>query len=204
MTPAEALAHPNFAMGRVITTNSATLVNKGLEVIEAHLLFDVPFDQIEVVVHPQQFIHSMVEFIDGAVVAQIGLPTMLVPIAMGLAWPDRVPDAETPVDWTKAADWRFEPLDDIAFPAVRLAREAGVAGATAPAVYNAANEVCVDAFHDGRLPFPGIVDVIGDVLAAHVVAADGALTLDDVLGADAWAREEAARIVERRTGRVLR
>ena len=105
-----------------------------LEVIEAHLLFDVPFDRIDVVVHPQQLIHSMVEFVDGAVVAQLGLPTMLVPISLGMGWPERVPDAETPIDWTRAADWRFEPLDDEAFPAVRLAREAGEQGGTAPAV----------------------------------------------------------------------
>ncbi|GAA4117900.1 1-deoxy-D-xylulose-5-phosphate reductoisomerase [Nocardioides fonticola] len=196
VTPAEALAHPNFAMGTVITTNSATLVNKGLEVIEAHLLFDVPFERIDVVVHPQQFIHSMVEFVDGAVVAQLGLPTMLVPIAMGMAWPDRVPDAETPIDWSRASDWRFEPVDDDAFPAIRLAREAGTRGGTAPAVYNAANEVCVAAFHAGRLPFPGIVDVVGAVLGAltaHDVPSSGELTLDDVLAADAWARAEADR-----------
>lgn len=200
VTPAEALAHPNFAMGTVITTNSATLVNKGLEVIEAHLLFDVPFDRIDVVVHPQQLIHSMVEFVDGAVVAQLGLPTMLVPISLGMGWPDRVPDAETPIDWTKAADWRFEPLDDEAFPAVRLAREAGERGGTAPAVYNAANEACVAAFHDGGLAFPAIVDVIGEVLAAHGVpstAEAGDLAVGDVLAADAWAREEAARLIAR-------
>jgi 1-deoxy-D-xylulose-5-phosphate reductoisomerase len=209
VTPAQALKHPNFAMGRVITTNSATLVNKGLEVIEAHLLFDVPFDRIEVVVHPQQYIHSMVEFTDGAVVAQLGLPTMLVPISMGMAWPDRVPDAETPIDWTKAADWRFEPLDDSAFPAVRLAREAGTRGGTHPAVYNAANEVCVDAFHDGRIPFPGIVDTIAEVMARHSdrfglrfssdgVRSESTLTIEDVLAADAWAREETTRILETR------
>ncbi|MBF4160495.1 1-deoxy-D-xylulose-5-phosphate reductoisomerase [Nocardioides sp. CBS4Y-1] len=196
VTPAEALAHPNFAMGSVITTNSATLVNKGLEVIEAHLLFDVPFERIDVVVHPQQYIHSMVEFSDGAVVAQLGLPTMLVPISLGLGWPDRVPDAETPIDWTKAADWRFEPLDDDAFPAVRLARRAGEAGGTAPAVYNAANEVCVAAFHEGRLRFPQIVDVIADVLAGHDVRSGGHLTVDDVLAADTWAREAAVRLIE--------
>jgi 1-deoxy-D-xylulose-5-phosphate reductoisomerase len=209
VTPAQALKHPNFAMGRVITTNSATLVNKGLEVIEAHLLFDVPFDRIEVVVHPQQYIHSMVEFTDGAVVAQLGLPTMLVPISMGMAWPDRVPDAETPIDWTKAADWRFEPLDDSAFPAVRLAREAGTRGGTHPAVYNAANEVCVDAFHEGRIPFPGIVDTIAEVMARHSdrfglrfssdgVRSESTLTIEDVLAADAWAREETTRILETR------
>ena len=200
VTPEQALAHHNFAMGRVITTNSATLINKGLEVIEAHLLFDVPFDAIDVVVHPQQLIHSMVEFVDGAVVAQLGLPTMLVPISLGMGWPDRVPDAETPIDWTKAADWRFEPLDDVAFPAVSLAREAGEAGGTAPAVYNAANEVCVDAFHDGRLAFVEIVDVVAAVLAAHDVRSQEQLSVDDVLAADAWARTAAREHIEERTG----
>lgn len=195
VTPEQALAHPNFSMGRVITTNSATLVNKGLEVIEAHLLFDVPFDRIDVVVHPQQLIHSMVEFVDGAVVAQLGLPTMLVPISLGMGWPDRVPDAETPIDWTKAADWRFEPLDDEVFPAVTLARAAGERGGTAPAVYNAANEVAVDAFHEGRLRFPDIVATVSQVLAAHDVPSREHLTVDDVLAADAWARAEASELV---------
>ena len=195
VTPEQALAHPNFSMGRVITTNSATLVNKGLEVIEAHLLFDVPFDRIDVVVHPQQLIHSMVEFVDGAVVAQLGLPTMLVPISLGMGWPDRVPDAETPIDWTKGADWRFEPLDDEVFPAVTLARAAGERGGTAPAVYNAANEVAVDAFHEGRLRFPDIVATVSQVLAAHDVPSREHLTVDDVLAADAWARAEASELI---------
>ncbi|QZY28096.1 1-deoxy-D-xylulose-5-phosphate reductoisomerase [Nocardioides coralli] len=195
VTPEQALAHPNFAMGRVITTNSATLVNKGLEVIEAHLLFDVPLTAIDVVVHPQQLIHSMVEFVDGAVVAQLGVPTMLVPIALGLGWPHRVPDAETPIDWTRAADWRFEPLDHDAFPAVALAHRAGERGSTAPAVYNAANEVCVDAFHEGRLAFVDIVPTIAAVLADHDVPSEVELTVRDVLDADAWARTAAtARI----------
>ena len=198
VTPEEALAHPNFTMGKVITTNSATLVNKGLEVIEAHLLFDVPFDAIDVVVHPQQLIHSMVEFTDGAVVAQLGLPTMRVPIALGLGWPDRVPDVETPIDWTRAADWRFEPLDDDAFPAVVLAREAGVRGRTAPAVYNAANEVCVEAFHDGRLRFVDIVPTVAAVLRDHDVPSEEHLTVDGVLAADAWARAAAARLIQHR------
>lgn len=195
VTPEQALAHPNFAMGRVITTNSATLVNKGLEVIEAHLLFDIPFDRIDVVVHPQQLIHSMVEFVDGAVVAQLGLPTMLVPISLGMGWPDRVPDAETPIDWTKAADWRFEPLDDGVFPAVTLARSAGERGGTAPAVYNAANEVAVDAFHEGRLRFPDIVATVAHVLDRHDVPSNQHLTVDDVLAADDWARAEAAALI---------
>lgn len=195
VTPEQALVHPNFTMGRVITTNSATLVNKGLEVIEAHLLFDVPYRSIDVVVHPQQLIHSMVEFVDGAVVAQLGLPTMLVPISLGLGWPDRVPEAEAPIDWTQAADWRFEPLDDDAFPAVALARRAGETGGTAPAVYNAANEVCVDAFHEGRLSFVEIVDVVAAVLADHDVRSSGDLTVDDVLAADAWARDAASHSI---------
>ena len=195
VTPEQALAHPNFAMGRVITTNSATLVNKGLEVIEAHLLFDIPFDRIDVVVHPQQLIHSMVEFVDGAVVAQLGLPTMLVPISLGMGWPDRVPDAETPIDWTRAADWRFEPLDDVVFPAVALARTAGERGGTAPAVYNAANEVAVDAFHDGRLRFPDIVATVAHVLDRHDVPSKEHLTVDDVLAADSRARAEAAALI---------
>ncbi|XVX22132.1 1-deoxy-D-xylulose-5-phosphate reductoisomerase [Actinomycetota bacterium] len=195
VTPAQALKHPNFAMGRVITTNSATLVNKGLEVIEAHLLFDVPMDRIDTVVHPQQMIHSMVEFHDGAVVAQIGLPTMLAPIALGLSWPERLVDIETPVDWTKAADWRFEPIDDEAFPAVQLARRVGEAGSTYPAVYNAANEVGVDAFHEGRIGFLDIVDTIARVVDEHAGIESGAESVEQVLRADAWARERAAAIL---------
>jgi 1-deoxy-D-xylulose-5-phosphate reductoisomerase len=196
VTPAQALAHPNFSMGRVITTNSATLVNKGLEVIEAHLLFDVPFSAIEVVVHPQQMIHSMVEFVDGSTIAQAGPPRMLVPIALGLSWPERVADADVPVDWTKAQSWDFEPLDDEAFPAVALARRVGEAGGTWPAVYNAANEVAVDAFHEGRLGFVDIVDTVTAVVDAYGAepASDREedLTLQDVLAADAWAREAAS------------
>jgi len=201
VTPAQALKHPNFAMGRVITTNSATLVNKGLEVIEAHLLFDVPFDRIDVVVHPQQLIHSMVEFTDGAVVAQLGLPTMMVPIALGMAWPDRIADAETPIDWTRAQDWRFEPLDDEAFPAVRLARQVGRRGGVFPAVYNAANEVCVDAFHDGLIRFTDIVDTVERVVAEaeHIgpgdVRSSEELTVEDVLTADGWARTTATSLI---------
>jgi 1-deoxy-D-xylulose-5-phosphate reductoisomerase len=202
VTPAQALAHPNFAMGRVITTNSATLVNKGLEVIEAHLLFDIPLDRIEVVVHPQQFIHSMVEFVDGAVVAQLGLPTMMVPISIGMAWPDRVADAETAIDWTKAADWRFEPLDDVAFPAVQLAREVGERGGAFPAIYNAANEVAVDAFHAELLPFTGIVETVAHVLKASELESSvrfrGDLSVEDVLAADHWARSEAATLIRTR------
>lgn len=193
VTPAEALKHPNFSMGRVITTNSATLVNKGLEVIEAHLLFGVPLDDIDVVVHPQQMIHSMVEFRDGSTIAQAGPPRMLVPIALGLSWPDRVADVDVPIDWTAAQSWEFSPLDDEAFPAVRLAREVGAAGRTFPAVYNAANEEAVDAFHDGRIGFTDIVDTVARVVDRH--EAPGDLTLDALAEAERWARATAEQLI---------
>lgn len=196
VTPEQALKHPNFAMGKVITTNSATLVNKGLEVIEAHLLFDIPIERVETVVHAQQYIHSMVEFRDGAVVAQLGLPTMLVPIAMGLDWPHRLPDVETPIDWSGAMNWSFEPLDDDAFPAVRLAREVGAAGATYPAVYNAANEECVEAFHDGRIGFLDIVDTVENIVGQHT-ATGGELDVDGVLAAETWARAAAHEAIDK-------
>src|SRR5690606_4401421 len=146
VTPEAALNHPTWSMGPVITVNSATLVNKGLEVIEAHLLFGVPFDAIDVVVHPTSVVHSMVEFRDGSTLVQASPPTMMIPIALGLTWPERLPEVAPAVDWTTAQTWAFHPLDDEAFPAVSLAREAGSRGGTAPAVYNAANEVCVEAF----------------------------------------------------------
>jgi 1-deoxy-D-xylulose-5-phosphate reductoisomerase len=195
VTVEEALDHPTWDMGPVVTINSATLVNKGLEVIEAHLLFGIPFDRIEVVVHPTSDVHSMVELVDGSTLLQASPPTMLIPIALGLHWPRRVPDAAPPVDWTTPEDWHFEPLDDQAFPAVALAREAGSSGGTAPAVYNAANEACVEAFRTGRLRFVDIVDVVADVLAAHDVRSGESLDVDDVLAADGWAREQADRLI---------
>jgi 1-deoxy-D-xylulose-5-phosphate reductoisomerase len=182
-------------MGPVITINSATLVNKGLEVIEAHLLFGIPFDRIDVVVHPTSVVHSMVEFVDGSTLVQASPPTMTIPIALGLAWPDRVPDAASPVDWTTNETWEFFPLDDEAFPAVALARTAGARGGTAPAVYNAANEVCVEAFRAGRLGFADIVPSVARVVDAHDVPS-GELTVDDVLAADTWGRDETARLIE--------
>ena len=151
VTVDQALAHPTWTMGPMVTINSATLVNKGLEVIEAHLLFGIPFDRIEVVVHPTSVVHSMVEFVDGSTIVQASPPTMMIPIALGLNWPDRVPDAAPAVDWTRRETWEFFPLDHDAFPAVSLARTAGELGGTAPAVYNAANEVCVEEFLAGRL-----------------------------------------------------
>jgi 1-deoxy-D-xylulose-5-phosphate reductoisomerase len=194
VTPEQALAHPTWNMGPVITVNSATLVNKGLEVIEAHLLFGVGFDKIDVVVHRQSVVHSMVEFTDGSTLAQASPPDMRIPIALGLGWPDRVPGAATPVDWTRSQSWTFEPLDEAAFPAVPLARQAGAAGGTMPAVYNAANEVCVAAFMEDRIPFAGIVDTVAQVVSEHHDSAGGAAQLGDVLAADGWARERAREL----------
>ncbi len=196
VTVAEALEHPTWNMGPVITINSATLVNKGLEVIEANLLFGIPFDRIDVVVHPTSVVHSMVEFVDGSTLVQASPPTMKIPIALGLAWPERVPDAAPPVDWTSAETWEFFPLDDEAFPAVALARTAGERGGTAPAVYNAANEVCVEAFREERLGFTEIVPTVAKVVATHDVRSTEVLTVDDILAADAWARDEAARLIQ--------
>ncbi len=192
VTPEQALAHPTWAMGPVVTINSATMVNKSLEVIEAHLLFDIPYDRIDVVVHPQSMVHSMVEFVDGSTLAQASPPDMRLPIALGLSWPDRVADAAPGCDWTTASSWTFEPLDETAFPAVALARRAGVAGGTAPAVYNAANEECVAAFLAGRLPFLGIVDTLSVVVEEHLASASGnPRTVEDVLAAETWARARA-------------
>ncbi|SDT83270.1 1-deoxy-D-xylulose 5-phosphate reductoisomerase [Streptomyces sp. TLI_053] len=195
VTPEQALTHPNWAMGPVITINSATLVNKGLEVIEAHLLYDIPFEQIEVVVHPQSIVHSMVEFVDGSTIAQASPPDMRMPISLGISWPDRVPDAAPGCDWTKATSWEFLPLDTEAFPSVGLAREAGELGGTAPAVFNAANEECVEAFMQGRLAFTEIVDTVAKVCSEHRTPTNGAsLTVEDVLSAESWARERARTI----------
>ena len=191
VTPEQAMAHPTWAMGPVITINSATLVNKGLEVIEAHLLFDIPMDRIAVMVHPQSVIHSMVEFVDGSTLAQASPPDMRLPIALGLTWPERVPDASPACDWSQSHTWTFDPLDDEAFPAVRLARAAGATGGTAPAVFNAANEVAVEAFRAGELGFVGIVDTIEAVLAAHAPVVGDDFTLAAVSAADGWARSEA-------------
>lgn len=193
VTPAEALAHPTWDMGRMVTTNSATLVNKGLEVIEAHLLFDVAYDDIEVVVHPQSIVHSMVEFIDGSTIAQASPPDMRLPISLGLDWPHRVGGVGRPLDWSSATSWTFEPLDGEAFPSVALAKAVGRAGGTFPAVYNAANEQAVEAFHEGRLSFLGIVDTIARVIDAH--DAPDVLTVETLAAAESWARATADRMI---------
>jgi 1-deoxy-D-xylulose-5-phosphate reductoisomerase len=200
VTPEQAMAHPTWDMGPMITTNSATLVNKGLEVIEAHLLFDIGYDDIEVVVHPQSVIHSMVEFHDGSTIAQVSPPDMRLPISLALGWPQRVADAAKPVDWTTAQSWQFEPVDHEAFPLLGLAIRAGRLGGIHPALYNAANEVAVQAFWDGRLGFLAIADVVAAVLAADDVPSPrGPLTVADVLAADAWARAVADEQVVRAT-----
>ena len=195
VTPADALAHPTWNMGPLVTVNSATLVNKGLELIEASLLFGLDLDRIDVVVHPQSVVHSMVEFADGSTLAQASPPDMRLPISLALAWPDRVPEAAAACDWSRAASWDFFPLDDAAFPAVRLARSAGTRAGTAPAVYNAVNEVCVEAFLGHRLPFLKIVDTIAEILDGDLPDGGAAATLDDVLAADAWARAKARSLI---------
>jgi 1-deoxy-D-xylulose-5-phosphate reductoisomerase len=197
VTPAEALRHPTWDMGPVVTINSATLVNKALEVIEAHLLFGVPMDRIDVVVHPQSQIHSMVEFVDGSTVAQASPPDMRLPIALGLTWPERLADVAPAYDWSEPKSWTFEALDEDAFPAISLARDAVAASALHPAVFNAANEVAVAAFLAGTLPFLGIVDTIAATLAAF--AAPGEMTLEAVLEAERWARHSAGQLVANRT-----
>ena len=192
VTPEQALAHPTWDMGLVVTTNSATLVNKGLEIIEAHLLFDVPYDRIEVTVHPQSIVHSMVEFVDGSTIAQASPPDMRLPISLGLDWPHRVPGVGVPLDWTRAQSWTFEPLDDDAFPAVKLAKRVGEAGGTYPAVFNAANEQAVQAFHARRIPYLSILATVERVVDQHRPPS-GALTLEGVLDAERWARDAADR-----------
>jgi 1-deoxy-D-xylulose-5-phosphate reductoisomerase len=189
VSPREALAHPTWDMGVMVTTNSATLVNKGLEVIEAHLLFDIPLDRIDVVVHPQSVVHSMVQFVDGSIIAQASPPDMRLPIALGLGWPDRVPKAASPCDWTQATSWTFEPLDSRAFPAVDLAKDAAKQGSTFPAVFNAANEEAVTAFHQGSIRFTDIVDTVAAVLSEH--PGSSGLTVESVLEAEGWARARA-------------
>ncbi|GAB3385771.1 1-deoxy-D-xylulose-5-phosphate reductoisomerase [Humibacter soli] len=193
VTPQQALAHPTWNMGLVVTTNSATLVNKGLEVIEAHLLFDVPYDRIDVAVHPQSIVHSMVEFVDGSTIAQASPPDMRLPISLGLDWPHRVAGVGVPLDFTTAQSWTFEPLDDDAFPAVRLAKRVGLAGGTYPAVFNAANEQAVAAFHAGRIGFLGILDTIEQVVDRHEPARE--LDLAELAEAERWARMTADAVI---------
>lgn len=194
VTPEQALRHPTWSMGKVVTTNSATMVNKGLELIEAHLLFGVPFEQIEVTVHPQSVVHSMVEFIDGSIMAQCSPPDMKLPISLGMTWPERIADVSPAVDFTQSHNWTFEPLDENVFKAVSLARDVGKQGLTYPAVYNAANEEAVEAFHAGKISFTAITEVIDATLQTHT--AESELSLAGVLEAEVWARKTANNLIE--------
>jgi 1-deoxy-D-xylulose-5-phosphate reductoisomerase len=196
VTPEQAGAHPTWSMGPMNTLNSASLVNKGLELIETHLLFGIPYERIEVVVHPQSVVHSMVTFTDGSTIAQASPPDMRLPISLALGWPQRVAGSAAACDFSTATSWDFEPLDDSVFPAVDLARSAGRAGGCMPAVYNAANEEAAAAFLAGRIRFPTIVGTIADVLhAADQWSAEPA-TVEDVLEAQRWARQRARGIVD--------
>lgn len=195
VTPEQAGHHPTWSMGPMITLNSATLVNKALEVIEAHLLFGVDYDRIDVTVHRQSIVHSMVTFVDGATIAKASPPSMKLPIALALGWPDRVPGSSSACDFSTASAWTFEPVDNAVFGAIDLAREAGRGGGSLTAVYNAANEAAAAGFFAGAIRFPRIVEIIGEVLgeADQWRAQPG--TVEDVLAADQWARAQASRLV---------
>lgn len=196
VTAAQALAHPTWSMGPVVTVNSSTLVNKGLELIEAHLLFDVDASDIDVVVHPQSIVHSMVEFVDGATIAQASPPDMRLPIALGMTWPQRprlVGKLTKPTDFTKVSSWDFEPVDNHTFPALQLARHAVSASDTHPAVFNAANEQAVDAFLKGSLKWVDIVDI--DIAVVNEHEGVSSPSLDDVLAVDRWARARADELI---------
>jgi len=198
VTVDEALNHPTWKMGPVVTVNSATMMNKGLEVIEAHLLFDIPMDRIDVVVHPQSVVHSMVEFVDGSTIAQASPPDMHLPIALGLDWPSRVDGAARGCDWTQATQWTFEPVDEGVFGALNVARIAGTRAGTAPAVMNAANEVAVELFLAGELTFTGITQLANDVLAEHLRdghVSDEDLTIEAVLHAARWAELRSREVI---------
>lgn len=201
VTPAQALAHPTWDMGLVVTTNSASMVNKALEVLEAHHLFGLDLNRIDVTVHRQSVVHSMVQFVDGSTIAQASPPTMLLPIALGLTWPHRIPGVAKPCDWTQASEWTFEPLDNKAFPAVQMIKQAGKRGGTFPAVFNAANEEAVAAFHTGAIRFTDMIESTARVLEDHenssTKAETSELTLDAVLEAERWARARAHEILAR-------
>jgi 1-deoxy-D-xylulose-5-phosphate reductoisomerase len=164
ITVAEALNHPTWSMGPVVTINSATLVNKGLEIIEAHYLFAIPYSQIEAVIHPQSVVHSMVEYVDGSTIAQGSPPNMKGPISFAINYPDRVKAATSPIDWTQSHTWTFEPIDNERFPAIDLARRCGALGGGLPAIFNAANEVCVASFISGKIGFTSIVETVEEVV----------------------------------------
>lgn len=197
VSPTQALAHPTWQMGPVVTINSATLVNKGLELIEAHLLFDIPYSKIETVIHPQSIVHSLVEFVDGSTIAQASPPSMRIPIALAMAWPNRITQVAPACDWRSASSWTFEPVDHETFPALSIARRAGLAGGLAPAVFNAANEECVEAFLSGQLSFLGISDILGRVVEDLINGANSIpRDVADIVEAETGARTKARRLIE--------
>ena len=198
VTVEQALNHPTWSMGPVVTINSATMMNKGLEIIEAHLLFDVGYENIGVVVHPQSVVHSMVEFIDGSTIAQASPPDMHLPISLGLNWPNRIAKSSLACNWTAPTSWHFEPLDEVTFPAVSLAKRAGKLAGTAPAVLNGANEVAVAAFLAGNMSFIKIVNFVSLVLDTHIntnFVSDEDLTIEEVLKAADWAQRYSQELL---------
>jgi 1-deoxy-D-xylulose-5-phosphate reductoisomerase len=198
VTVAEALAHPTWAMGPVVTINSSTLVNKGLEIIEAHYLFDIPYTQIDAVIHPQSVVHSLVEFVDGSTVAQASPPNMKGPIAYALSYPDRLAKASIPIDWSASSTWSFAPIDTVKFPAVDLARRCGSLGGGLPAIFNAANEVAVAAFLDSHIGYSAIIDTVDGVVQQLSPSAVSALRdLADVSAIEDDARRVAHEVIKR-------
>ena len=198
VTAEQALAHPTWAMGPVVTVNSATMMNKGLEIIEASLLFNIPINRIDVVVHPQSVVHSMVEFIDGSTIAQASPPDMHLPIALALNWPNRIAGAALGCDWTKATSWTFEPVDEVTFPAIALAKRVGTLAGSAPAVMNAANEVAVSEFLNAEIGFLDIIDLVTQVVNEHIeegFIGDDELTINEVLFAAQWATKRAEELI---------
>ena len=193
---AQALKHPTWSMGKKITIDSATMFNKGLEMIEAHWLFGLPMKQVEVVVHPQSIVHSMVEFIDGSVLAQLSVTDMCFPIQYAVTFPERMPSGLPPLDLAKLGSLTFEAPDEKRFPALRLAREAGEAGGTLPGVFNAANEVAVEAFLAEQIPFPRIWGMVDEVMQKHTTLSSP--DLEAIIEADRWARIEAKVRLEKR------
>ena len=198
VTIAEALAHPTWAMGPVVTINSSTLVNKGLEIIEAHYLFDIPYAQIEAVIHPQSVVHSLVEYVDGSTIAQASPPNMKGPIAYALSYPDRLAKSSVPIDWNNASTWSFAPIDTLKFPAVDLARRCGSLGGGLPAIFNAANEVAVAAFLDSHIGYSAIIDTVEAVVQQLSPSAVSALRdLADVSAIEDDARRVAHEVIKR-------
>ncbi len=198
-TVADALKHPNWSMGKKITVDSATLMNKGFEVIEAHWLFDIPYEQIQVTIHPQSIVHSMVEFRDGSLKAQLGSPDMRLPIQYAILYPERLTGRVTRLDWRQLKSLTFEEPDGHRFPCLLLAQQAGWHGATYPAVLSAADEVAVEAFLDAKMTFLHIAEIVDEVLSAHRPVTRP--TMDDIVAADEWARRTARSLIDKRSGK---